>query len=103
MDDVYAACDALEPLGYGFKKKPDEGEFTSDPRLIPRLSCCCAVTAQIQRCKIPWTVALAAHMRAPAALHCALRVGGMKGIAFACKCLCCSTSPAWMLGCVRWR
>ena len=27
VDDVYAACDALEPLGYGFKKKPDEGKF----------------------------------------------------------------------------
>ena len=28
VDDVYAACDFLEPLGFGFKKKPDEGEFS---------------------------------------------------------------------------
>ena len=36
VDDVYAACDVLEPLGFGFKKKPDEGgmkglAFAYDP------------------------------------------------------------------------
>ena len=36
VDDVYAACAELEPLGYGFKKKPDEGgmkglAFAYDP------------------------------------------------------------------------
>jgi lactoylglutathione lyase len=36
VDDVYEACDAIEKLGYGFKKKPDEGSmkglaFALDP------------------------------------------------------------------------
>ena len=36
VDDVYAACSELEPLGYGFKKRPDEGgmkglAFAYDP------------------------------------------------------------------------
>lgn len=36
VDDVYTACEVLEPLGYGFKKKPDEGgmkglAFAYDP------------------------------------------------------------------------
>jgi lactoylglutathione lyase len=36
VDDVYAACDALRPLGYGFRKEPDAGAmkglaFAYDP------------------------------------------------------------------------
>ncbi|KAL7574163.1 hypothetical protein ACA910_014842 [Epithemia clementina (nom. ined.)] len=36
VDDVYKACDALRPLGYGFKKEPDGGSmkglaFAYDP------------------------------------------------------------------------
>jgi lactoylglutathione lyase len=36
VDDVYAACDALRPLGYGFRKEPDGGSmkglaFAYDP------------------------------------------------------------------------
>lgn len=46
VDDVYAACDALRPLGFGFRKEPDGGAmkglaFAYDPdgysvELIPR-------------------------------------------------------------------
>jgi lactoylglutathione lyase len=46
VDDVYGACDALRPLGYGFRKEPDGGSmkglaFAYDPdgysvELIPR-------------------------------------------------------------------
>ena len=36
MDDVYAACDAIRPLGYGMRKDVDEGNmeglaFALDP------------------------------------------------------------------------
>lgn len=36
VDDVYEACDAIEKMGYGFKKKPDDGSmkglaFAYDP------------------------------------------------------------------------
>ena len=61
VDDVYAACDALEPLGYGFKKKPDEGEFRGSSQLqICSLGC---LPTSPPRC-MPY-------------------VGGMKGLAFA--------------------
>jgi lactoylglutathione lyase len=46
VDDVYAACDAIRPMGYGFRKEPDGGAmkglaFCFDPdgysvELIPR-------------------------------------------------------------------
>ena len=36
MDDVYEACDALRPMGHGFRKEPDGGNmkglaFAFDP------------------------------------------------------------------------
>jgi len=36
VDDVYAACDAIRPMGYGFRKEPDGGSmkglaFAFDP------------------------------------------------------------------------
>lgn len=27
VDDVYAACDAIRPMGYGFRKEPDGGSM----------------------------------------------------------------------------
>mmetsp|Transcript_38070 Transcript_38070/g.88580 ORF Transcript_38070/g.88580 Transcript_38070/m.88580 type:complete len:115 (+) Transcript_38070:910-1254(+) len=46
VDDVYKACDALRPMGYGFKKEPDGGSmkglaFAFDPdgywvEIVPR-------------------------------------------------------------------
>ena len=38
VDDVYQACDAIRPMGYGFKKEPDGGSMkgTSLTRVIAR-------------------------------------------------------------------
>jgi hypothetical protein len=31
VDDVYKACDAIRPLGFGFRKEPDGGNASSHP------------------------------------------------------------------------
>ena len=78
---MYAACDALEPLGYGFQKKPDEGKFNlSSVRLL------FAWKLQLwsRRVTARGASALIAYMHSPGSLR-RVRVGGMKGLAFACK------------------
>ena len=70
MDDVYAACDALEPLGYGFKKKPDEGEFQRFLR-----SCGCHGLVVL------WMLTNRVRPRIRRIVCCV--AGGMKGLAFA--------------------
>ena len=79
---MYAACDALEPLGYGFKKKPDEGKFNlSSVRLLFAWVLQLSSRLVIAR----GAAVLIAYMHSFGSLRGVLRVGGMKGLAFACK------------------
>ena len=77
---MYDACDALEPLGYGFKKKPDEGKFS---RSAVRLLFAWELQLRSALVTARGASALTAYTHSSGPLRRVLRVGGMKGLAFA--------------------